>query len=367
MNKYHYVYKITNTNPNDGRKYYIGVRSSKVKPEDDTNYRSSSTFLKQALIEIGHNNFNKEILSIWETRKEASDEEIRLHELHDVARNPEYYNKAKAKNNMFCTEGYVTVLDIRDNTIKNVTQNDFKEKTYYQSLIKNKFPATNLKTQKISFITQDEFKSGEFQSIHKNTLTVKDTRDNMFKVVSVDEYKKHDYYEFITKGNLPVIDLRDNSHKLVPVADYKKYDYYKSMTSGMMTAITKCGKTEFIPVDEYSSDKYLGTTTTGMVPVKDLKTGKNKLVSKGEFANNEYYVSTQFKKIYIYNVEGELVFETNKTFRIFCKEYNLPEDALWRSYKLNGEPIYQKAHFNTNPNNLKFKGWFATKKKINAD
>lgn len=54
MKKYHYVYKITNNSPTDERKYYIGVRSSKVKPELDINYNSSSKYLKQALKEIGH-------------------------------------------------------------------------------------------------------------------------------------------------------------------------------------------------------------------------------------------------------------------------------------------------------------------------
>ena len=39
MKKYHYVYKITNTNPTDERKYYIGIRSSIVKPEEDTNMK----------------------------------------------------------------------------------------------------------------------------------------------------------------------------------------------------------------------------------------------------------------------------------------------------------------------------------------
>ena len=92
-NKIHYVYKITNLKPTDERLYYIGVRStSKPSAKLDTNYRSSSNYLKAAIKEIGHKNFKKEILSEWKTRKLAIQEEIRLHQLHDVAKNILFYN-----------------------------------------------------------------------------------------------------------------------------------------------------------------------------------------------------------------------------------------------------------------------------------
>jgi len=78
---------ITNTNPTDERKYYIGVRSSSVKPILDKKYQGSSKDLKLALKEIGHENFVKEILSEWDTRNAANKEEARLHELFDVSEN----------------------------------------------------------------------------------------------------------------------------------------------------------------------------------------------------------------------------------------------------------------------------------------
>jgi len=105
MEKYHYVYKITNLTPIDSKKYYIGVRSSIVIPEEDINYKSSSKYLKEALCTISHSNFIKEILSIWPTRKLAVAEEIRLHNEFDVARNPEYYNKSKQTSTSFDTSG----------------------------------------------------------------------------------------------------------------------------------------------------------------------------------------------------------------------------------------------------------------------
>lgn len=104
--KIHYVYKITNINPTDERLYYIGVRStSKSSAELDTTYQSSSKYLKEAIKAIGSNNFKKEILSTWETRKIAVQEEIRLHNKFDVAKNPLFYNKAKQTSTGFDTSG----------------------------------------------------------------------------------------------------------------------------------------------------------------------------------------------------------------------------------------------------------------------
>lgn len=103
--KFHYVYKITNTNPTDKRRFYIGVRSSSCQPKADIKYLSSSKPLIESIEKQGKENFTKEILSIWETRKEAVLEEIRLHELFNVGANPEYYNRAKQTNIGFDTAG----------------------------------------------------------------------------------------------------------------------------------------------------------------------------------------------------------------------------------------------------------------------
>jgi hypothetical protein len=88
--KNHYVYKITNTRPIDDRKYYIGVRTSTKPPEDD-DYWSSSKTLKNIIKKNGKHNFKKEILNVFETRKDANNEEIRLHKLFDVDNNSEFY------------------------------------------------------------------------------------------------------------------------------------------------------------------------------------------------------------------------------------------------------------------------------------
>lgn len=71
---HHYVYKVT-----FGCQYYIGVRSSKVSPEDDWRYLGSGNFI---LYKIKYFPPVKEILSVHETREEAEKEESRLIRIH---------------------------------------------------------------------------------------------------------------------------------------------------------------------------------------------------------------------------------------------------------------------------------------------
>ena len=98
----HYVYKITNINPVDSRKYYIGVRTAPSgNPEEDTKYMSSSKHLKEAIKQQGKECFIKEILSVWDKREHAVLEEIRLHDEYSVNENIEFYNKAKQTSSKF--------------------------------------------------------------------------------------------------------------------------------------------------------------------------------------------------------------------------------------------------------------------------
>ena len=101
MSKYHYVYRITNINC---QKYYYGVRSSECLPKDDSGYWSSSKTLKP-LVKENPDHFKKKIIRILESRKEAVNFEIFLHNRFDVGRNPSFYNKAKQTSTGFDNQG----------------------------------------------------------------------------------------------------------------------------------------------------------------------------------------------------------------------------------------------------------------------
>ena len=136
MKNYNYVYRIINLNPQDDRKFYIGVRSCDCLPEEDTKYMSSSKYLKEAISVQGQENFKKEILSIWETREKAVLEEIRLHEKFDVKSNKSFYNKANQLIKSFdCdNKGKVTVIDLRDNTSKHISTDEYKSNDFFVSI-----------------------------------------------------------------------------------------------------------------------------------------------------------------------------------------------------------------------------------------
>ena len=95
---YHYTYLIQHKTEN---KRYIGVRSSKVPPTEDTTYWGSSKHLPKD-VQYTH---AKIIVKVHPTRKLALQHEICLHNVNDVAVSPNYYNKAKQTSTSFDTTG----------------------------------------------------------------------------------------------------------------------------------------------------------------------------------------------------------------------------------------------------------------------
>lgn len=68
---YHYVYQIISFYNTSKIKHYIGVRSSRNKPEDDK-YMGSGRLIRQAINKHGIDKFKKIIIGVFETREEAN-------------------------------------------------------------------------------------------------------------------------------------------------------------------------------------------------------------------------------------------------------------------------------------------------------
>ena len=92
---YYYTYLLTNRIT--GMKY-IGKRTSKILPILDTSYMGSSKHVPIA-------ECDKIILSEFSNHLDLVNEEIRLHNLFDVAKNAEFYNRAKQTSTKFDTTG----------------------------------------------------------------------------------------------------------------------------------------------------------------------------------------------------------------------------------------------------------------------
>lgn len=101
----HYVYRITNIKKS---KHYYGVRSA-TNPYKDlgVKYFSSSTdteFINDQ--KRNPSSYKYKILFIYDTRKQAAEKEILIHEKMNVGISPNFYNKARATSTGFSPLGY---------------------------------------------------------------------------------------------------------------------------------------------------------------------------------------------------------------------------------------------------------------------
>ena len=103
--KKHYVYRITNILL---KLYYYGTRSTNLNPKDDlgTKYFSSSSnkeFIKDQ--KENPQNYKYKVIKMFDTRKEAMDLEIKLHDKFNVGINEKFYNRSKQTSTKFDTSG----------------------------------------------------------------------------------------------------------------------------------------------------------------------------------------------------------------------------------------------------------------------
>lgn len=95
MEKYHYVYRITNIREN---KHYYGVRGSVLEPKLDLGVKYFSSSTDKSFINEQKENksiFKYKIIKQFNSREEAVDLEIKLHTKFDVGVNKSFYNKSK--------------------------------------------------------------------------------------------------------------------------------------------------------------------------------------------------------------------------------------------------------------------------------
>ena len=92
---YHYVYRIDYTT----NKSYIGCRSCKCIPEEDTEYIGSSKYTPNDKVKT------KKILRVFSTRNNALAYESFLHKSRNVALSTNYYNQAIQTSTKFNSQG----------------------------------------------------------------------------------------------------------------------------------------------------------------------------------------------------------------------------------------------------------------------
>ena len=171
-NKIHYVYKITNLKPTDERLYYIGVHSDENQVSLNDGYMGSSKYLTEAIKETGQDNFKKEILSTWATRKEAVQEEIRLHEIYDVAKNPLFYNRSKQTSTRFDTTGNTNNIS-KETRIKQIQSRKKNNKMWHSEKTKQKIGNANRGKVKGPLTEETKQKISKNNAMHKSENRLK--------------------------------------------------------------------------------------------------------------------------------------------------------------------------------------------------
>lgn len=92
---FHYTYRITNKVTS---KHYYGMRSCKIEPQNDIGViYFSSSYDKEFMKDQKENpqNYKYKVIKVHDTREKATEQEIKLHEKLDVARNESFYNRSK--------------------------------------------------------------------------------------------------------------------------------------------------------------------------------------------------------------------------------------------------------------------------------
>ena len=298
MKKYHYVYEILEITT--GRKY-IGVRSSEVIPSEDLgiNYFSSSSDSEFILAQKANpKGYSYRILSEFSNRKEANEEEIRLHRAYNVGPNDIYINRITQING-FDPTGYMCAKDLDGNYL---------------------------------FVSVDDprFKSGELVGHTKSTVSVKDQNDNVFRVDKDDPRYLSGELVGHTKGKATFYDVENKCHVLLD----KDTDSprYKWMFEGQIVVKDKDGNKFRVDKNDprFVSGELVGHSK-GRFVVKD-KDGNKSMIDK----DDPRYISGELIHINVGKVpsnKNKICINNGIKNRYISKDEQIPE-----GWKTGGKP-----------------------------
>ena len=290
--QFHYTYQITELSSN---KKYIGVRTSNIDPIYDIGVKYFSSSIDKSFKDRQKQNpadYKYEVLSIHETREDASSEEARLHELYNVARSNDFYNKHNSATNIFDTLNKMVAKDASGNTFI-IDKND------------------------------PRYLSGELVGSTKGQITVKDASGNTFKVNLDDTRYLSGELVALSKGQVTVKDSNGNTSRVsIDDARYLSGELVHHCKD-QVTVKDKDGNTFNVAKDNprYLSGELVGHTK-GYINVKDINGDilkvsindprylsgelvgilKNKVVVK-DINNNKFTVSADDTRL----LAGELI------------------------------------------------------------
>lgn len=213
------IYRITNT---INGKIYIGYHRTK---DINDGYMGSGLYIRRAIEKHGVSSFTKDIIHFCDDEESMKSMESEIVNEEFINRSDTYNMKIGGHGGFM--SGYVTVPG------KQVTVEEFNRNTEYHGVCKNKVPVFN--SEGISFqvdksderiksgelircfeknglidainssseivrLTKDEYRRGNFTSIHKNVIMAKDINGNIIRTNRDDERYINGELVGITKG-----------------------------------------------------------------------------------------------------------------------------------------------------------------------
>lgn len=219
--KYHYFYKISNLL---NEHFYYGVHST---DNLEDGYMGSGQRLKYAYKKYGMQNFKKEILKFFDSKKEAFEYEAEM-VTEELVKNPDCYN-IQLGGKGWNTNGLVNVRD-KDGNCFLVPKDD------------------------------PRYLSGELSHVAKGLVTVKDKDGNCFDVKKVDPRYLSGELVRATKGIIIVKDK--NGNKFSVSVDDPRYlsGELVGVTKGLVAVKDKSGNYFMVPKDDqrYLSGELVG-------------------------------------------------------------------------------------------------------------
>lgn len=335
MEKNHYVYMIVKkTMDNSYPILYIGCRTTNKEPKVD-NYFGSSKLLNEDIKKLGRHNFNKIILKTFNTRKEALDYEIFLHNFYNVNKNKFFYNKTKQSSNKFDTTGTLFIKNLENETIM-LTSKEYQSQNTYKYHSSEKVSAKDGKGKTFQCdISDPKYLIGEYVGVNKGTLNVK-VLDGFKKIAINEFYKNYDKYIAQNKNKVIVKNLNGECFKVDKNDPRYLSGEYVSVHHGKILAKNEFGKVFYVAKEEFINKGMAGIN-------KGLISGKN---------------NPNAKVIKIFNDKNEIMHTCIGNFEEVCKNENLPFSLLKKTY-LHNSFIEKPVRKHASDNRKKYCGWYA--------
>jgi len=192
---------------------------------------------------------------------------------------------------------------------------------------------------------------GGWGYVNENNLQYKFSKEDIIKAAN-------------TNRNSVVVKTKEG-HIRVSSEEFATGEYEHN-TKGMV-AVSINGETTSISKEDFDSGNFVGVAK-GTVAVEIISTGVKTRVPSEDYHNNkDLYKSLgslpgnkngMALKIFVYNKDDVLIFESHGDFVQKCEEYNLEMYLLKKSYQTNKKIDSKKAR---KQSNRELDGWYAVK------